>query len=125
MMIDNGAYFDDNTLRYIQEKQSFIWLFSNNYIKDINFNNKYKGTALFYHAENNHYDAVQVLLSYDADVTVRCKQSKLTAIENIVKMFNNFEDIVKLLYKTTLYNRIYDNFGTVKRICIFNEFWIK
>eukprot|EP01083_Nonionella_stella_P265548 899433_1 len=103
MMIDEGAHLDDNLLRYITNKQSFIWLFGNNYVKNIDYNNKYKGTALFYHTEQNHYDAVEVLVSYGADVNVRCKYSKLTAIE--VAMFSGFDRLVTLLYKPTLYER--------------------
>ena len=100
-MIDNGAHLDDNILRYIVHKSSFIWLFANNYIKDINHNNKYNGTALFYHTEKHHYTAVETLISYNADLNIRCKHSKLTAIQ--VAMFNDYEDIVKLLYNPSSY----------------------
>eukprot|EP01084_Bolivina_argentea_P191122 328306_1 len=101
MFIDNGAHLDDNMLRYIRQKHSFIWLFSNGYIGDINYNNKYNGTALFYHTQHNNYNAIQVLLSYGADVNIRCKHSQLTAIE--IAMFSNYKNIVQLLYKPNKY----------------------
>ena len=46
---------------------------------------------------------MQVLLSYNADVNIRCKYSKLTAIQ--VAMFEDHKDLVELLYKPTLYQR--------------------